>query len=218
MEKTFTITQAERYVLSDYAKGNINKLKKLNEEISLLYPCDAYLTGYLRDKELVIERTAVKLVHPTLEIEVEFSTYRKKYSFRCLTENTFRDIGNTSGIGKDVEKPNDVGVLTAAKIRQWVSYFEQRCKALAAANKANQDKVTAFRAALKGLPVRWMDKNSGQVVRGGFRYRFVIDRGYISEYMELDSYIDKGLERFLLMSDNKLYEREQRNKRAGETA
>ncbi len=204
MRKEVSIKEAEKLNLSNYDKTVMQAAQKLADETSLYFPADPIILVSVEDGKSYYERTEIKLFHPVLDLRIERNEYRKKYDIYCRTMSTFLNVGNSYQYVADIEKPNEIGVLSAKKIQAWVSYYEQVCKIVVEADKQGAERVAAFLKSIKGLPVKWREgKTSGDILRNGIEFSFSINNGHVSTSMRL-YHVDENVKTFLLMSDNKL--------------
>lgn len=203
MRKEFTVKEAESLPLNEYGKEQLIAAQKLADDTSMFFPADAVVIVQEEDGKTFWERTEIRLYHPVIDLRISYESYKKKYSISCPTVGTFKNISNSHYITEDIERPNKMGVLNAAKIQQWVAYYEKVCKVLAALDKANEEKIKAFKLLLEPLPVRWNNEGSGGAIRrNGLVYIFSIQGGHISENIDLRQ-IEYSLQAFLALSDNK---------------
>ena len=96
-----------------------------------------------------------------------------------------------------IQPPKNIGVLSKKKIFDWIEYLGKSDQVKEKLSKQTTDKVETFLKSLEGLNVHWHDKTSGYIVRGGLIFSFSIDRGVISQRIEIHYSTPNTLQSFL---------------------
>lgn len=191
--------------LNEYQKSEIENNKKLCEEINKFYPCSLIFQVYKEEDKIYYKRSKIQLDHDFLKLSINYSHYKKKYSigadFLC-----FSKLGNyrINEAYKLFDKPNNIGVASTKKIKDWIAYYENVYKALEVENKNSTEKINLFLKGLEGLPVEWSKNNkNGKLLKNGIEFSFRIENGHIFQKIELHYSVGATIEVFKQLSDNK---------------
>lgn len=220
MRKTVKLEEALKLQYGNpYHKEQVLNAKKLFDDVNKFYPCECECEIEETENGLYFEHAKHYLINDICPITVSYGSYRKKYHFSRTSD--FKNISNwiVTEAEKKYEKPNQVGVLSKKKISDWVTYHQNIYLEIKKADDERGDDVSRFLETLKGEDVKWLrdDKKSGEIVRNGLRYHFVINDGYVSESIELLYSVDKNLKNFKLLSDNKINRENKINRILNET-
>lgn len=148
----------------------------------------------------------VRLLHPDIHMSVKYDQYRKKYHITADMREHFQNIttDTVNSVKSDLNKPNEIGVLSAKKILEWVHYYEAIYSRIFRKDQENGSAKAAFLKSIEGLPVKWShDKKQGSIVKNGVEFSFTIGDTYVSKKLELHYSVDASLESFKALADNK---------------
>lgn len=197
--------------VNGYLWHYVTDAMKLAEEVSTFYPA-MVMVNYSKNKagspQYHFEHAYVFLIHPMLQIKIEFNQHKKKYSIFCLSCNEVNE--HLSGydiqaIQEEQNEPNQIGILNDKKLKRWIEYWERVYDKMKEKNAANGDKIKAFIDSLAGLDVHWWDDNKrGSVTRNGIVFTFEIVNNHVATEIKLEHRYNKDLSTFLKLSDNAL--------------
>jgi hypothetical protein len=164
------------------------------------------------------ESMSIALTESDAPIVVRFDDYRKKYSFflnNNLPYTRYYSIERATQkvILEGIKEPQQVGVLSAKKIADWITFLSAIYKEL---EKTSQEKVMAIDAYKEKIAPynphiriesEYYKTFKGRIKRNGIELEFSIDNeGYIHEKMSI-YYGVRGFDDFLAISDNKYQEK-----------
>ena len=203
-----TLTQAEFDQLNvtienEYRAKDVENYKKFVSEVNKFYPCEIEYSVSLQDGTYYFEHVYAK-IKSNMELYIFPLNYQKK--IRIHGFNNYKDISHY-----DIEKvkegfiePKQIGVMTAKKIQDWVTYQEQVHAKILELSQEQSNHVAEFLKSIEGMDVYfWDNGNKGEIRKGGLMYKFEIDKGYISEKIVASFDENTSLDVFLRMSDNK---------------
>lgn len=192
--------------LSTYDVNRIEETKKLCLEVNKFYPAGIIIDVSEQEGNFCFEHCGVKLEHPFLNMSVSFNTHKKQYNFTCrslyhLHTDNYRHHRAT----KHLIPPNNVGILSTAKINAWVAFYEQVLTLLEEVDEQNRKMKADFLESLKPYKVTWYEENSkGYITRGGLQFYFTIEKTHIHTEIKVAYRQKDDLNIFIKMSDNKL--------------
>lgn len=185
---------------------NFEKIEKLCTDVFKLYPAKIMVCLDNSTKETVYDYAEVQLLHDDFEIVVSHDEYRKKYVISARITENLPNIDNDTiwQIMRELQEPNQIGVLSAKKILEWVNYYEAIYSRAYRINEENAKEKEAFLLSIKDMPVKWNeDKDRGTIVKNGIEFTFTIGRKYVTKKMELHYDVPTTIKSFKLLSDNK---------------
>lgn len=202
----FQNTATEFKTLVVDKQGYINEALKFSGTIAPFYPCYPMFRVSEHKGCQYYENWNIRLMHPSLILEIRYANYNKKYFINCLSIDDLQNINQRSveHAKKYISAPNSIGVLTAKKLLQWVNYYESLYATLKTENDTNSNEIQQFIASLDGLPVKWnIDKKGGAIIKNGLEFTFSIQQKSVST--NINFYYKTGtlLGDFLKLSDNK---------------
>jgi hypothetical protein len=188
--------------VNEYGKKEIENAIKLAEKVNDFYPAKAMFNVSEYEGKTYYEHPVVVLVHPTLKLEV--SMYKKKFSISCPSLNDFKNVSwhQRENVENQLNKPNQIGVLTDKKILAWVNYYEAFCYGMADVNNEGDKAHSEFLKSIEGLEVQRNGK-SGTIVKNGIEFNFTLEAGYVSTNIQLHYKASATIETFLKLSNNK---------------
>ena len=189
-----------------------NKVKLLNELNGM-----GYQFKLIENKEEPARSEIV--LKGLIPVYVNYHDYQKKYSFflrhnllyvRYDSENRIKEELAAKGI----TEPQNVGVLTANKIKAWVEYLIKVYEEIHIIHTQRVAEVTAFLAEVKAQGASISDDKSefssgygcytGEIVRNGLEFKFKVqDEGYISKEIKVHYSVGNSLGNFLALAENK---------------
>lgn len=202
--------------VSPYNTDALEKEVALCQDISKFYPAEVYINiSEYSDKRngtlYFFEHPRVKITHP-LNIRVDYSDHKKKYSFYAMKLHDLRNISHpdVTKAANEIGEPQQIGVLTLKKIQAWIDYYEKLYQVLEVKNNETADKIQSFRDSLKGQPVHWygslneqQKQNRGCIEKGGLCFEFTIQDTCIDTSIKVAPGHGNSLKSFLKMADNK---------------
>ncbi len=204
------ITLSEALKLNIDNKFQVETLLKTKEEVDKInkfYPCECFCEVHKNSNDgYYLDHTDIFLINDVCKIRINYSSYTKKYSIYYNSNfNNILDHNKISEVRKKFKEPQKIGVLTTKKIENWIKHEQNVYLALAKEDERLTNNVENFLKTLIGEDVKWYNNNkSGEIVRNGVRYSFSIDKGYVSQKVELHYGVENTLESFRLLSDNKI--------------
>jgi len=188
---------------------DFEKIEQRAVEVNKFYP--AKIMVCVDDSEgLHFNYAEVRLEHPDIVITIRYDEYRKKYEVGANIESHFKNVtwDTVLGIKRSLHKPNQIGVLSAKKITEWVNYYEAIYSQAFRIDQQNGNEKERFLLSLKGLPVKWnADKKGGTIIKNGITFTFSIGATYVTKKMEINYNVPDTIESFKLISDNKYKEK-----------
>jgi len=200
----------EKYYKSEYidkAKEILEQVQKFEPNAYIVLDCDG-LDDPKGEYGISINYSRIIIDREKCKIEIWYG-WSNKGKFDIYLSSDYTNTKNLSTYEKrDIynkyNKPNEVGVLNAKKLNDWIEYLEKINEDILSLNESKGDKISEFLKSLEGQPVNWFnDKKSGWMVKNGIEYSFaVLNDGTITQNIRLRAY-DNTLETFLQLSDNK---------------
>jgi hypothetical protein len=200
------VTLEEFMKLKIKTDKDFEKTEALCVEVFKFHPAKIMVCLDEYDGQTSFHSAEVRLLHADIEITVRHDEYRKKYHIIANMERNFKNINHYTieEVKKDLNRPNDIGVLSSKKILEWINYYEAIYSRLYRKDKENGSEKDLFLKSLDGLPVEWSkDKKQGWIVRNGIKFSFTIGETYVSEKMEIDYSVSTSIATFKKLSDNK---------------
>lgn len=147
--------------------------------------------------------------------ELTWNSREGRYIINCKTFDQYKNLEfedrrraniayKKDNPNSDVEKPNDIGVMTLQKFMRWYNYFLFLNNIFKAASIAAYKVVDDFRKSIKKYNIIW-DYNSnirGRIVKNGIEFKFIIHNTWIEQYIEVRA-TRASLEVFEQLSNNK---------------
>jgi hypothetical protein len=152
--------------LSEYQNKELDAACRLSLTVRKFHPCHVMVLGEDYDGSFHFERAEVKLEHAFLYIDIAID-HKKKYHIHCSFNLPNTTYYTRQEVDKKLEKPNNIGVLSSKKIQDWINYYEKVYAGLKESSEANGNKEAKFRESIKDLPVKWLDKKRGYIVKNG---------------------------------------------------
>lgn len=154
-------------------------------------------------------------------IRVGYHDYLKQYGFYLDHKLKYISFDDMRKYETNNQAPKKVGVLTANKVRDWVSYLKAEAVELEKISKEKIEKVEAMLKEIEAIAKlegsiatggkrlnTWGDEDiSGSVRRGGIEMSYTVDsrNGWINREIRASYYpLETSLETFKKMSDNQL--------------
>jgi hypothetical protein len=147
-----------------------------------------------------------------LDFRVSYDKRKKKYAIHTHDLQSIKDIRPDRSYKNDGEhaEPNDIGVLTAKKVNDWVNYYKTKHADLMQISAANRARKDEFIRQLDGREVQWgweykKDKTkpmTGQIYKGGMVFSFFEGDEYFSTRIELEP-VGSDFETFDALADNR---------------
>lgn len=145
---------------------------------------------------------------------VSYSDYTKKYSFFLSCHLLYVKWNTQKQIAEELTKPQEVGVLSLRKIREWTEYLTTIYTAM---EEKSQERIQAVEEFKKEIEARGgtIKQNtyeyapqdgafSGEIVKNGIQFTYQVhDEGYISKKIEVYYRVNNSLEAFDMLADNK---------------
>lgn len=207
MTKTegFQSFEALKFKLSDYNVTKLEKSKLFFDEVAKFHACKAII--YHQGE--AIERFEVILIHEYLNLKIEYWGYSKQYGITCENIRDLKNISNSciSSAKSKVIEPKKIGKLNKNKICEWIRFWERVYFSLCEKGAKNKKMKDDFLDTLKGLPIRWEDKekkNNGNVKMNGIVFSFRIEETYISKRIALSNNLTDDLPTFIKLANNQL--------------
>ena len=147
-------------------------------------------------------------------IRVNFNDYSKEYSFYLdyhFETLPYVRYETQKEVSEKYSKPNNIKVLSAKKVIDWVEYLIHIYEDLLPISKERVEKINNFEEQMKGLNARITKKDpygqfGGEAEKNGLEFEFhVYDQGFI--HRDIKVRVHKNtLENFLALADNKYKE------------
>lgn len=205
-----------------YQDDNNKKTVKLAKQLATF--TDEDISIKLDNNHLII------MVTSDSPINFRYIEYQKQYSFGLWYRLPYINYDDVSRLEKTMKKPNNIGVLNAKKVNDWITYYKKLYFELKNLSLSKHAKIDAFVINFKETLANLEDKeeysyyrqgmspsypdqdkkpdgsHSGCLTRKGIRYEFTIDSnsGYISQKIEIHYKASNDISTFLALSDNKL--------------
>lgn len=116
----------------------------------------------------------------------------------CVYNESALMIKWKSEAKQGIDVPNNIGVLTAKKLKDWTDFYakvQENCEKL---EREACDRIEQFRSKLRKVCPDKADDNSGNVVINGIEFMWKIDsKGYIKERTQIYYKFQYGIDNFL---------------------
>lgn len=160
-------------------------------------------------------REHIELISKT-PIRATFNSYSKEYSFYLhynFETLPYVRYETQREVSEKYDEPNKVRVLSAKKVIDWVEYLTKVYNDLTIISEERVKRINEFEEQMKGLNARITKKDpygqfGGEVEKNGLEFEFhVYDQGFIHRDIKVRIHRNT-LENFLLLTDNKYIEEE----------
>lgn len=182
--------------------------KRHDAKVALVAELNSFDSGYKFELNSDGEECQIVLTG-LVPAWVNYSEYNKQYNFYLDYQLPFVRFETYKEVAEKFTAPQNVGVLTAKKIKAWVDYLIKIYEELVVISAERVAKVNAFEALMvkNGANIRKdanYDTFSGSIIKNGIEFEFeVYNEGYISQKVSIHYSVDNSLEAFLKLSDNK---------------
>lgn len=183
----------------------ITTVVSIAQQVNQYYPAEPVFDCSKTNERIYYNSCRVLLKHDEVQIFLKYESYRKKYDFFCRDRYKHISYSLRKEAQEKVSKPNEVGVLTEKKVKDWVNYYVELHSMLRAADARGIKMEQDFKRTLEGLPVEWWnkEKKKGEIEINGIVFAFEIQEGFIRQEIKMDRLKTDNVETFLQLSDNK---------------
>lgn len=226
--KNLTLSELKAKVtLAEYQSTAVQYSVKLCEEINAAgVPCELSFECEDSDGKLYYRSYNIQLLN-TSNGAIIFINKRdtdKQFSLWLGNRYEFCDESEQTEVKEKyfTEQPNKIGVITAAKVAQWVDYLQANHRAFSDRNIENCKKIDLFKIQFNGfvtscpdlVATNYRDRGNyyyiheggkrGYIVRNGLEYNFEITpgRGFISNKISVRA--GNTLAEFIQLSSNNI--------------
>lgn len=191
-----------------YHNENIKAVEAFVNQIKEFYPVidvevntegEGQWLGF-RDAEVILQVEPVKIIikqlGSTYKNEI-YLFYRKE--FKNLSHSAVQTIKNT------FKEPNAIYKPTTKKIQAWIDYLNAVYSECKRQDDEQGNEINSFLDSIKNEPVKYFKNGmSGEIVKGGLKFSFSIENGYINKKIEVYYEVPTTIENFNKMAENKL--------------
>lgn len=185
-----------------------SKLKELELTLRELNTFKRYKFDLLIDN-VDIHMSSIVLT-TNKNIHVWYDTYRKRYHFVSRKHHAYVSEYERHEIEERYNRPQNVGVLSARKIKDWIEYLEAIDNDMNAKSIANTKKIDKFLECARGYGIQVIESTyspseyRGRAIKNGIGYSFTIDRtGYIKQEMDISYSVSRSINSWFALSENK---------------
>lgn len=189
-----------------YQSRELEKAEALAKQVSVFIPAEVAVSCSEYDGAIHFEHPLVHIKHNGLTYQINYNDYSKKYFIFCVDIREIKNVTNytVANVEKDLDKPNNIGVLNLKKIMEWISYYKKVYEKVTEKSSGNKNRIDEFLESIKGLDVKWFhNKTQGEIIKNGIKFSFKISDEYVTEQIEIYYEVDATLSSFLKLSDNK---------------
>jgi hypothetical protein len=188
---------------NEYTLKGIESMKSFVKEVNEFHPCEIEYEVSSFEGRLYYEHVLAKLKSKLDNLYIQPKGYDKKYHVVHYVNYPNVQNHEIRSVRESIEAPKNIGVLTAKKIKNWVTYQENLHEDIMKVSLQNGSEVADFLKSIEGMDVQfWHNEKSGDIRKGGLLFRFEIDKGYVSKKILLDIDESASLDVFLKLADN----------------
>ena len=210
MRVQFSHEQFEKFIqeneFNEYKMRDHQGFLNFKKEVEVFHPCFLQFTMDQEGERTYFEFASLYLQHLSLDFKI--SKHQKGFSIRCESIQNFKNINynHIKECAKNLTEPQQIGVLTAKKIQNWVNYYEQLYDLVCAKSKEHEAVRTEFLKSIEDLPIRWAHESTerGEILQNGILLNFEILPGYVSLRWGIHYSVNSSVANFIKLSQNNL--------------
>lgn len=212
--KTYSMNELEKVKNISFSTDSLRKLNqaKANDLLfNSFYPSFFEVRGefYIPEGEetpvFLVDRIIHFLNSEICKIEIRAINQHNKTYYHIMNFTNFKTLSSweKEKAKEGLKEPQNIGVLTAKKIKNWVDYVEAKFLKYSEKEQQNENKISAFYESLKNENVfYWNDKQKGEVKKNGLIFKFEISGSYISTETVLETSRNLDINTFNQFANN----------------
>ena len=198
------LTYIQENEMSEYRMRDHKQYQDFKKEIETFHPCILEFTMNQESGSVYFEYANLYLEHPDLKFKI--TRQHKKYSIFCESIQGFKNISyhHINDCAKGLTEPQQIGVLTAKKINNWIRYYEELYERVAVKSREHDDVKDKFIQSIEGLPAIWNnDRDGGSLISQGIELKFKLYPGHVSMDIGIHYAVGNTVANFISLAQNK---------------